>query len=283
MKTERLADGHDQLGLASAAKAIDAEAVSVTFGGVRALTDVSTSVNACDIVAIIGPNGAGKTTLLNAICGLVPMASGRVAHLGKDISKAHPTRIARGGVGRSFQDPMLIDSATVLENVLCGAHTTIGYSLGDQVFRRVKVRNRERAATNEAVELLELVGLQDLAEVETRELAYGPRKMVDIVRATMARPSVLLLDEPSSGIDHQERDRVEKMLLLIHERYSLPMLLVEHHMDLVRAVSNKVVGLASGTVAMEGATEDVLSSGDFRAMLAGDLSVPERTGAAAHG
>ncbi len=257
-------------------RAIEVRAVSVAFGGVRALTDVSTSVGAREIVAVIGPNGAGKTTLLNAICGLVRKSSGEVSHYGADVTNAHPARIAQGGLGRSFQDPRLVDSATVIENVLSGAHATVGYSLLDQVARRRKVGRREHAARTQARELLDLFGLGQFAEVNARHLAYGPRKMVDIVRATISRPSVLLLDEPSSGLDVAERARVEGMLLMIHREFRIPMLVVEHHMDLVRAVSGRVLGLVSGSVAMEGPTDDVLDSEEFRATMTGDTSISER-------
>jgi ABC-type branched-subunit amino acid transport system ATPase component len=252
--------------------AIEVSALSVAFGGLHALTDVRASVTADHIVAVIGPNGAGKTTLLNAICGLVPKAQGEVRHYGKDLTSAHPTAIARAGVGRSFQDPRLIDSLSVLENVLCGAHATIGYSLADQVFRRRKVSKREGKARAEATELLDLFGLVHLADVEAGRLAYGPRKMVDIVRATISRPSVLLLDEPSSGLDRAERARIGTMMQMIHGEFHIPMIVVEHHMDLVRAVTHRVLALTSGAVAMEGPTDYVLDSAEFRATMMGDAS-----------
>ena len=261
------------VGDGSGANAIDVKALSVIFGGVKALTNVSTSVNAHEIVAIIGPNGAGKTTLLNAICGIVRKSHGEVRHFGKDISNTRPAKVVQGGVGRSFQDPRLIESATVLENILCGAHTTIGYSLVDQIVRRGKVTKRERQACADANELLAMVGLDDLAHAEAKQLAYGRRKMVDIIRATMSKPSVLLLDEPSSGLDGGEQARVEHMLLMIHEELKIPMLIVEHHMDLVRVVADRVLGLVSGSVAMQGATNDVLNSDEFRATMTGDTDM----------
>jgi ABC-type branched-subunit amino acid transport system ATPase component len=256
--------------------AIEVRALSVAFGGLRALTDVTASVSADHIVAVIGPNGAGKTTLLNAICGLVPKASGEVRHYGMDLTNAHPTAIARTGVGRSFQDPRLIDSISVLDNVLCGAHSTIGYSLADQVVRRRKVSKREGAARAEAMELLDLFGLAHLADVDAGRLAYGPRKMVDIIRATIPRPSILLLDEPSSGLDRAERARIGNMMLMIHEEFHIPMMIVEHHMDLVRAVTHRVLGLASGSVALQGRTGEVLDSAEFRATMMGDTSARDQ-------
>jgi branched-chain amino acid transport system ATP-binding protein len=256
--------------------AIEVRALSVAFGGLRALTDVTASVSADHIVAVIGPNGAGKTTLLNAICGLVPKANGEVRHYGKDLTNARPTAIARTGVGRSFQDPRLIDSLSVLENVLCGAHATIGYSLADQVIRRRKVGKREGRARTEAMELLDLFGLAHLAGQDAGRLAYGPRKMVDIIRATISRPSVLLLDEPSSGLDRAERVRIGNMMRMIHTEFRIPMMIVEHHMDLVRSVTHRVLGLASGSVALQGRTGDVLDSAEFRATMMGDTSARDQ-------
>jgi branched-chain amino acid transport system ATP-binding protein len=258
------------------ASVIEVRALSVAFGGLRALTDVSAAVNADHIVAIIGPNGAGKTTLLNAICGLVPKAGGEVRHYGKDVTNVRPTKIAQRGVGRSFQDPRLIDSLSVLENVLCGAHATIGYSLADQVIHRRKVGKAERKARANAKELLDLFSLADLADVAAGRLAYGPRKMVDIVRATISRPSVLLLDEPSSGLGRAERAGIENMLLMINKEFQIPMMIVEHHMDLVRAVAHRVLGLASGSVALQGLTSEVLASEQFRATMTGEVSVREQ-------
>ncbi|MGW6144843.1 ABC transporter ATP-binding protein [Streptomyces sp. NPDC055140] len=249
--------------------AIEVRNVGVAFGGLAALTDVSVSVRADHIVAVVGPNGAGKTTLLNAICGLVPTSGGEVRHNGRDVTRARPSRIARGGVGRSFQDPRLVDQASVVENVLCGAHTTIGYSLADTLLRRRKVAGCERRARAEAMELLDLCSLSQLADVEAGQLAYGQRKMVDIVRATIARPSALLLDEPSSGLDPAERARVQDLLVRIHQEFRIPMLVVEHHMDLVRAVADRVLGLLSGAVALDGPTEAVLDSEQFQATMTG--------------
>lgn len=254
------------------ASAIDVRALHVSFGGVRALTDVTTSVNAREIVAVVGPNGAGKTTLLNAVCGLIKKSSGVVHHFGKDVTSSTPTKIAQGGIGRSFQDPRLVDEESVLQNILSGAHATIGYSLGDQVFRRGKVARRERIAESQARDLLDLVGLGDLADVHAAQLAYGPRKMVDILRAAISRPNVLLLDEPSSGLDLAERATVEQMLLELHREFDLPMLVVEHHLDLVRAVADKVLCLVSGTVAMQGPTVEILDSHQFRATITGEES-----------
>ena len=134
----------------------------------------------------------------------------------------------------------------------------------------------ERKARANAKELLDLFSLADLADAPAGRLAYGPRKMVDIVRATISRPSVLLLDEPSSGLGRAERARIENMLLTINKEFQVPMMIVEHHMDLVRAVAHRVLGLASGSVALQGPTSEILASEQFRATMTGEVSVHEQ-------
>jgi len=126
------------------------------------------------------------------------------------------------------------------------------------------------------MDLLQLAGQEHVADIPARELSYGARKMVDVVRATVSKPSVLLLDEPSSGLDGLERARVQDMLLTIHRMFDLPMLVVEHHMDVVRAISHQVLGLVSGTVAMRGPTDEVLDSEEFRASMTGDTVHPHQ-------
>lgn len=242
--------------------------VTVTFGGIIALSGVGFHVDEHDMVAIVGPNGAGKSTTLNAIGGLV-RSTGVIELLGENIQGVPAARIARAGVGRSFQDPQLIDDYTVLENVLCGAYVRLRYGLFDQLFRHRKVDRAERDVTAAALALLEFVGLDRQAEDEAGSLSYGARKLVDIARAMLPGPRLLLLDEPSSGLDAGERKSLEAMLVALHEERLVTALVVEHHMDLVRSVANRVVGMQAGEVIAVGTPPEVLDSDSFREAVIG--------------
>jgi branched-chain amino acid transport system ATP-binding protein len=244
------------------------EDVSVRFGGVQALSKVSFEVDQHDVVAIVGPNGAGKSTLLNAVGNLV-RATGRIRFFDRDILGVPAARIAHGGIGRSFQDPQLVDDYTVLENVMCGAHLTLGYGLADQVFRPWVVARAERETARKARVLLEFVGLDGVANHEAGSLSYGARKRTDIARAMLSGPRLLLLDEPSSGLDSAERANLQATLVELREQSLVTAIIVEHHMDLVRSVANQVVGMQAGEVLLTGNPTEVLDSETFREAIVG--------------
>jgi ABC-type branched-subunit amino acid transport system ATPase component len=242
--------------------------VGVRFGGLQALSSVSFDVAPKAMVAIIGPNGAGKSTMLNAIGGLVK-STGRINFGGRDLQRLPAAQIARTGIGRSFQDPQLIDHYSVLENVLCGGHNTLGYGLFDQVCRPRRVRRLEAEMERRARILLEFMELDSLAQHEAGSLSYGARKLIDIARAMLSGPRLLLLDEPSSGLDHHERSNLESTLIALRDERLLTAIVVEHHMDLVRSVATRVVGMQAGEVLMTGTPTEVLDSEEFREAIVG--------------
>jgi ABC-type branched-subunit amino acid transport system ATPase component len=243
--------------------------VSVTFGGVHALEEVSFTAERGQVVAIIGPNGAGKTSLLNAICGIVPMSRGQVEIEGRRVEGLRPAKLARAGLGRSFQDPRLLDRETTVENLLCGSHLRIGHHVTDQIVRPWRAKSAERVERDRARQVLVSIGLERFAEVAVGHLPYGVRKFVDIARALMSEPRVLVLDEPSSGLDAHEQRTVERMLGAVNERGDITIVIVEHHMDLVRAVADHVVALRAGRVLTTGTAAQVLDSTEFRAAVLG--------------
>ena len=242
--------------------------LSARFGGVVALDGITIAIDDGALVSVIGPNGAGKSTLLNGISRLI-RTQGKVAVFDKDITATPPYHLATLGLARTFQDPQLIDSDTVLENVLAGAHSTLGYGFVDQAFLAWRALAREREAVARAMDLLALAGLADVAERRCSELAYGPRKMIDILRALMGHGKLVLLDEPSSGLDRLERKKVEQLLTTVNRTSGTTMLVVEHHMDLVRAISSRVIALQTGRVLMDGSAESVLQSQEFRVAMVG--------------
>jgi ABC-type branched-subunit amino acid transport system ATPase component len=242
--------------------------VTVRFGGLQALSNVTFDVAPKGMVAIIGPNGAGKSTMLNAIGGLVK-STGRIDFGGHNLQRLPAAQIAQTAIGRSFQDPQLIDHYSVLENMLCGAHTTLGYGLFDQVFRPRRVARREAEMNRRAHILLEFMELDALANHEAGSLSYGARKLIDIARSMLSGPRLLLLDEPSSGLDHHERSNLESTLIALRDERLLTAIIVEHHMDLVRSVATQVVGMQAGEVLVTGTPSEVLDSEEFREAIVG--------------
>jgi branched-chain amino acid transport system ATP-binding protein len=242
--------------------------LTVRFGGLSALSKVDLDVGHHDLVAVIGPNGAGKTTTLNAICQLI-RCSGSITFAGRAIDRLPAWQIAAAGVGRSFQDPPLIDNYTVRENVLCGAHLRLDYGMLHQVFWRRRVEEHERTMDRRAMTLLEFVGLADQADKPAGSLSFGARKLVDIVRAMVSGPRLLLLDEPSSGLDEHERNALRSILLALRQERRVGILCVEHHMDLVRATATHVLALQAGEVLMTGSPSEVLDSARFRVAVVG--------------
>jgi ABC-type branched-subunit amino acid transport system ATPase component len=245
--------------------------VTVQFGGVAALRDVTFDVAPHDVVAVVGPNGAGKSTLLNVVSGLIrPTGRGDVTLLGEPLRGKSVAAVARLGVGRSFQSPPFIDTETVLQNVMVGQHLRLGYHMGAQLLRRRHVRALERAAERQALDVLEFVGVAELAASKIDSLPYGTRKLIDIARAIVSGPELLLLDEPTSGLDGDEQIAVGRILMNLHRATPVTVLVVEHHMDVVRAVANTVIGLHAGAVVAVGPPDEVLASESFRAALVGD-------------
>ena len=252
------------------ASVLSLRSVGVRFGGVAALSNISVDISPYDVMAVVGPNGAGKTTLLNAVCGLIrAQTTGEIDLMGQPMHGRPPVAVARAGVGRSFQDPPLMEHESVLENVLGGAHLRLGYGMAAQIFRRPRVKRAEAESRERAMATLEFAGLQSLASTRVGGLPYGTRKLVDIARAMVGGPTVLLLDEPTSGLDAREQQVVERMLVDVARSRSVTVLVVEHHMDLVRRVANRVIGLQAGQVLAVGSPTEVLDSETFRAAVVG--------------
>jgi branched-chain amino acid transport system ATP-binding protein len=244
--------------------------VSVAYGGVKALSGIDLIVGKHEFMAVVGPNGAGKSTLLNAVSGLSRgSVGGSIEMFGSPRSSERADRIASSGVGRSFQDPPLIDEATVLENVLGGAHLKLGYNAFEQLWRRRHVHRAEAAWQAEAMSILQLCALEREAHNKAGSLPYGSRKLVDIARAFIASPGLVLLDEPTSGLDSAGQQRVVALLAAIRDRQNPAMLVVEHHMQLVRAIADQVAGLQAGSVIAVGTPAEVLDSAEFRAAVVG--------------
>jgi branched-chain amino acid transport system ATP-binding protein len=226
--------------------------VNLHFGGVKVLQDVSFDVEPGTIFGLVGPNGAGKTSLFNCISGHYRPSSGSITIDGAEAVGRAPSHLARIGLSRTFQHPALQLRATVLENVVLGGHTRLpggplSWALGLPFTGRA-----ERAMRAEALELLDRAGLAWAADRPADELSHGLHKGIELWRALLARPSLLLLDEPAAGLSHGEVEQLIATVKQVRDEQDITIVIVEHHMGLISALTDRVVVLDHGRKLMEG-------------------------------
>jgi branched-chain amino acid transport system ATP-binding protein len=236
---------------------LDVSGISVRFGGIVALDNVSFVVERGLIAGLIGPNGAGKTTLFNCLSRIYPYASGDIRFEGNSLSSVPPHGIARLGIGRTFQNVALFASMSVLRNVMLGAHSQSRSDFLSNALRLPWVSREEERLTEIARELLHFLELDEIAEVPVAALPFGTRKRVELARALAAHPKLLLLDEPAAGLNHEELGDLGRVIKKIRDERHLTVLLVEHHMSLVMSVSDRVVALDFGRKIAEGTPAEV--------------------------
>ncbi|MGH7639435.1 MAG: ABC transporter ATP-binding protein [Candidatus Dormibacteria bacterium] len=232
---------------------LQVEGVTVRFSGLTALDQVSVSIRQGEVVGIIGPNGAGKTTLFNVICGLVRPQAGSISYRGRSLLGVAPHRLIRLGIARTLQGLGLWSSLTVLENVVLGAGRRS--SLGSALLGLPSSRRAERRLDSEATQILTELGIADVAEARPRSLPYGVQKRVSIARGLMSQPSLLLLDEPASGLARREVDELAQLLSRV--RNTTTVAIVDHNVDLVMEASDRVVVLNLGRVIADGAPGEI--------------------------
>jgi branched-chain amino acid transport system permease protein len=226
------------------------------FGSLRAVNDVSFTVPRGSITALIGPNGAGKTTLFNLIGGYQPLNAGTVRFLGQPIETLLPDQIARRGVGRTFQNLQLFDNMTVLENVMCGHHRLMAAGLAQISARLPAVPREELAAAQRARAALAFVGLNGAEDLRPNVLPFGHQRLVEVARALALEPTLLLMDEPASGLNDSETERLAELVLHICA-LGTTVLIVEHDMRLVMGLADKVVVMHHGVKIADGSVEEV--------------------------
>jgi branched-chain amino acid transport system ATP-binding protein len=225
--------------------------VSLAFGGLQAVEQVSLVVPQGVIKAVIGPNGAGKTTLFNLVTGFLAPQHGRIVYQGQDIQGQPPHRIARQGIARTFQLVQLFGHMTVLENVMVGRHRLSNSGLLAGALQFPWTRTEEHQIRAKAMEALEFVGLSDRAQQPAMILPLGLKRMLEIARALAAAPDLLLLDEPASGLDAVETERLRDLILDLR-RQGLTLLLVEHDMGLTMEVADEIAVLNYGKLIADG-------------------------------
>ena len=259
---------------------LDVRDISVNYGGVRAVDDVSFTAQRGSIIGFIGPNGAGKTTLFDAICGFAPAEGGRIELEGREIGDLQPTERARRGLGRSFQDARLFSSLTVFETLACAFERHMGVE--DPVSTMLWlpwVKKREQKTWSRVEEIIDLMGLGAFRDKFINELSTGSRRVVDLACVIAHEPTVLLLDEPSSGMAQKETEAMGPLLQRVKEATGCTMLLIEHDMPLVTSVSDELIALETGSVVTRGKPREVTNdSRVVSAYLGTDERVVARSG-----
>ena len=219
--------------------------INKSFGGLKAVSDVSFSVRENSIKAVIGPNGAGKTTLFNLISGTLPMDSGETVFRGRAIHGLQPYQIAAQGMARTYQNIKLFPGMTALENVMVGRHTRSRAGFLAGMLNLPSTWREEKEIRQKALELLELLDIGDMADVTATSLAFGQQRAVEFARALAAEPEMLLLDEPAAGLNMKETAEVARLISRIRD-LGITVLLVEHDMSLVMDISDEIVVLSFG-------------------------------------
>lgn len=256
----RVEAGARQPGTAEAPRPLfEAHDISVSFGGIRAVDGVTFDVKAGEIFAIVGPNGAGKSTIFNLISRIYEPTAGRLYFEGVDITRVAPHTIARRGIARTFQNIELFEHATVLENLLIGRHCRAHPNILAELLFTPRVRAEElrhRAAVEEVIDFLDLANYRDQ---RISGLPYGVRKVVELARALCAEPKLLLLDEPASGLNTEETEEVAFWIEDIKNDLGITIIMIEHDMSLVSAVSDRVLALNNGRTLALGTPAQVQS------------------------
>jgi branched-chain amino acid transport system ATP-binding protein len=226
--------------------------VNLQFGGIKVLQDVSFTVEPGQIFGLVGPNGAGKTSLFNCISGHYRPSAGSITIDDAEVSGARPATLAKHGLARTFQHPALQLHATVLENVLLGAHTRLPGGATEWSLRLPRTGRAERALREEALGLLERNGLGWAAQLQADELSHGLHKGIELCRALLMKPRLLLLDEPAAGLPHTEVEQLIATVRRLRAEDDITIVIVEHHMGLIAALTDRVVVLDHGRKLMEG-------------------------------
>lgn len=238
-------------------KLLQLKNVTKQFGGLMAVDNVSFDVRKGSIFGLIGPNGAGKTTIFNLITGIYKVTEGEILFEGIETNSMQPYRVAELGITRTFQNIRLFKKLTTYENILTACHYNVRYGLVDAILRNKRFKAEEKSLLAHAEELMNIMGLEDRRNVIAGNLPYGLQRRLEIARALALKPKLLLLDEPAAGMNPDETARLMMLIKEIRDRFNLTVLVIEHHMDLIMGICERIVVLNFGKKLAEGTAGEV--------------------------
>jgi branched-chain amino acid transport system ATP-binding protein len=241
--------------------ALEVRAVSLRFGGVRALTDVSFAVNDGELFSIIGPNGAGKTSMVNCISGRYTPTEGRLFYRGRDITGLKPNARASLGIGRTFQNLALFHHMSVLDNIMVGRHHLLKNNfITGPLYWLTGARSEELAHRRKVEEIIDFLDLQAVRKATAGTLSYGLRKRVELARAMALEPKMILLDEPMAGMNFEEKEDMARHIVDLNEEFGMTVMMIEHDMSVVMDISHRVLVLDFGRKIAEGDPTTILTN-----------------------
>ncbi len=250
---------------------LELQNITMQFGGVTAIDDLSFGVQTGEIYGLIGPNGAGKTTLFNIVTGNYTQTKGTVLFHNEELSGLKPNMIVQKGIARTFQNIRLFKSMSVLDNVLIGFHNQANYSYFESILRLPRYFMYEKNIKREAMDILERFGIAEYADTNASSMSYGNQRKVEIARALATNPKLLLLDEPAAGMNPNETEDLSQIILKIKKEYGLTILLIEHDMKFVNNMCDKVLVLDYGEEIFEGKPADAIVDEKVVAAYLGDF------------
>ena len=236
---------------------LECQHLGIDFGGLTAVNEFNLTIGRTEIAGLIGPNGAGKTTVFNLLTKVYQPTRGTILLNGKDTHGMSTAQVNRAGIARTFQNIRLFSNLSVEDNVKIGLHNQIRYPMWDGVLRLPKFWKQEKLARESAMELLSIFDMQDLAHHQAGSLPYGAQRRLEIVRALATQPKLLLLDEPAAGMNPQETQELTDFIHKIRDEYDLSILMIEHHMDLVMRISDRIYVLDFGKQIAQGTPAEV--------------------------
>ena len=249
---------------------LEVKGLGIDFGGLTAVNNLNLTINNRDIYGLIGPNGAGKTTVFNMLTKVYQPTRGTIIFNGQDTKKLSVIDANKLGIARTFQNIRLFNELSVIDNVIIGMHNSISYTTIEGILKLPRYRKQEKESKEKALELLKMFNLDEFANVQAKSLPYGAQRRLEIARALATNPKLLLLDEPAAGMNPTETDELMNNIRLIRDKFNIAILLIEHDMNLVMGVCEKITVLNFGQVLAKGTPKEIQSNPEVIKAYIGD-------------